>query len=135
TPVEFAIRNAVKALTDFDDFDSTYEQFLPGIMIPYEYNGKFYALPQTMGFNILFYRKDIMNELNLSVPDTWSEVREDLLPKLYQNKMTFPAGSEGTTFGAFLLQNGGQYYNDDRTLSGFDTPEALAAFTEWTELY
>ena len=135
TPVEYAIRNAVRDLSGFQDFDSVYQRFLPGIMIPYEYADGVYALPQTMGFSILFYRKDIMNELGLGIPDTWDEVRDTVLPVLYQNKMTFVAGDQGTTFGAFLLQNGGSYYRENGTVSGFDTPEALKAFTEWTGLY
>ncbi len=135
SPVEYAIRHAVKDLSEFEDFDSVYRRFLPGIMIPYEYRNGYYALPQTMGFNILFYRKDIMNELNLAVPNTWDEIRNVVLPVLYQNKMTFVAGEQGLTFGAFLLQNGGAYYNENGTQTGFDTPEALKAFTEWTGLY
>ena len=135
SPVEYAIRNAVKDLSEFKDFDSVYRRFLPGIMIPYEYQDGFYALPQTMGFNILFYRKDVMNELNLAVPDTWDEIRDVVLPVLYQNKMTFVAGEQGLTFGAFLLQNGGAYYRKNGMQTGLDTPEALKAFTEWTGLY
>ena len=79
TPVEFAIRSAVKDLTEFEDFSMVYKRFLPGIMIPFQYQGGCFALPQSMGFNVLFYRKDIMNQLGLSIPDTWEEVYENIL--------------------------------------------------------
>lgn len=135
TPVEFAIRNAIKNLKEFDDFETVNSRFLPGIMIPYHYRGGVYGLPQTISFNVLFYRKDIMSELGLSIPQTWEEVYEDVLPVLYQNRMAFAPGDRNNTYGAFLLQNGGNYYNEDGTRSGLDTPEAYQAFKEWTGLY
>lgn len=135
SPVEFAIRGAVKDLTQFEDFPEVYKRFLPGIMIPFEYEGGVYALPQTMGFTVLFYRKDILNKLGLSLPQTWDDVRNEILPILHQNKMNFATGNRLNVFGALLLQKGGSYYTEDRRASGLGTPEALQAFEEWTQLY
>lgn len=135
TPVEFAIRGSVKDLSVFDDFQTIRERFLPGIMIPFEFQGGVYALPQTMGFTVLFYRRDILDRLGLRLPQTWDDIRRETLPVLHQNKMSFATGNRPNVFGAMLLQSGGSYYSQDMMSSGFDTPEALQAFLDWTQLY
>ena len=76
SPVEFAIRDAVVDLSQFDDFDEVSQRFIPKILIPFQYRDGIYALPETMGFSAMFYRKDIIQELGLELPDTWEDVYE-----------------------------------------------------------
>jgi len=140
SPVEFAIREAVLDLTQFEDFPTVKERFLPGIITPYEYLGGVYALPETMNFTVLFYRKDIMSELGLPIPETWDELYNYVLPVLYQNHMEFSppmvnTGNPMEGYAAFLYQHGGEFYTQDRMKSALDTPEAYRAFKEFTELF
>jgi ABC-type glycerol-3-phosphate transport system substrate-binding protein len=100
-------------------------------MVPYEYNKGIYALPETMDFTVMYYRKDIMKELGLKLPNTWTEVYEDLLPRLYENGMQFNYLSG---LAPLLFQNGGEFYNAMGTKSGLDSPEAFKAFKDWTEM-
>ena len=106
-----------------------------------------WALPETQDFAMLFYRTDVLYELGVQPPDTWEEVYDALL-KLQQNGLDLyyppPTGvavTEGSVgFTPFLFQNGGDYYVCEDATSGFcksslNTPEALAGFQEWTELY
>ncbi len=133
-PVEFAIRDASVDLSQFPDYEEVSKRFLPGSLIPFQYNGGNYALPETQDFNVLVYRKDILKELGVSVPQTWDDAYA-MLPVLQQNgmQMFYPISSLG--FMPFLYQNGGEFYQASGKKSGLDSPEAFQAFTEWTELY
>ena len=71
-PTNFAYRNAAYDLTQFYDFKDVASEFSPGAMEYMEYNGGYYGLPDQMSFPVIFYRKDIFEQLNLSVPETWN---------------------------------------------------------------
>lgn len=129
---EYGMRNAMIDLTEFEDFEEVSRRFLPGINRSYVFEDGQYALPETMDFNVLFYRSDIMKELNLPIPNTWDELYVKVLPTLKKNGLDF--WYEGG-FNTFLYQQGGEYYTDDGKKSGFDTPQAMEAFKQFTELY
>jgi ABC-type glycerol-3-phosphate transport system substrate-binding protein len=139
-PLEFAIRDAAVDLSKLPGYDSVEKQFLSGAMVPFQYNNGVYALPETQDFNILIYRKDILKELGLSVPQTWDQVAE-MIPVLQQNGMQFyyppsnPQDRSPLGFATFLYQNKGEFYTKDGRSSGLNSPEAYKAFKEWTELY
>lgn len=131
SPVEFAIRNAIVDVSQFDGYEEVASRFFSAINTPFEYNGGVYAIPEQMEFTVMFYRKDILEEMNVKIPNTWDEVYRYTLPALSRNGMEFaPAG-----FSTFLYQLGGQYYTEDNLRSALDTPEAYQAFVEWTEQY
>jgi ABC-type glycerol-3-phosphate transport system substrate-binding protein len=85
-----------------------------------------------MGFRVLFYRKDIVNELGIKLPNTWDEFYKHVLPVLNQHRMEFYFPLDITTF---LFQKGGSFYNEEGTKSALDSPEAYQAFKEMSELY
>jgi len=132
SPVEFAIRNSVVDLTRFENYDEVAQRFIPGGLIPYQYQGGAYALPETMDFRAIYYRTDILDELGLDIPDTWYELYQYTLPVLYQNGLQFYYPPEPAPF---LFQHGGSFYNEEGTRSALDSPEAYTAFKEFTELY
>jgi len=132
SPVEFAIRDAVVDLKSYPDFPEIEKRFVSKIMVPFYYRGGCYALPETMNFTVLFYRKDIINELGIRIPDTWQDLYEHVLPILYQNGMEFYFP---VSYAPFLYQYDGRFYNEEGTKSALDTPEAFQAFKAWTELY
>ena len=133
-PVEFAIRNSLVPMSQFDDYSQIATRFRPGALIPYTYQDKVYALPETQNFSMMFYRTDILDSLGLKPPQTWDELY-DMMWTLQQNGMDFyyPPGSDGLT--PFLFQNGGDYYTRNGLLSALDQPNALASFRDWTSLY
>ena len=132
SPVEFAIRNAVVDLTQFDDYEETITRFYEETLVPYEYQGGVYALPQTMDFQVLFYRKDIISELGIALPDTREQLYSETLPALYNEGYSFYYPREDSQF---ILQYGGDYYTEDGMQSALDTPQVYAALKEETELY
>jgi len=136
SPAEFAMRNATYDISQFSDFNSIKQRFLPNIFTPFEYgNGKkigVYALPETMDFNVMFYRKDILDELKIKLPTTRQDLYNNVLPILYQNNMEFFYPAD---FSQFIFQNGASYYTADGKKSALDTPQAYQAFKECAELY
>jgi len=131
-PVEFAIRGALEPGDKYRHYPEVTKRFRPGALVPFRYRGASYALPEEQNFTMLFYRKDILGELGLTPPETWDDVY-GLMSTLHQNGLDFyyPYG----LFTPFLFQHGGNYYTPDGLRSALDTPEALAAFKEWTGLY
>ncbi len=132
SPVDFAIRDAVEDLSKLNGWDEVKGRFIEEILVPYEYEGGVFAIPETMDFNVLFYRKDIMAELNLGVPNTREELYKYVLPVLYQNGYEFWYSKD---FTQILYQHGGSFYTEDGYYSGLDTAEAYNAFVEYCELY
>ena len=142
-PIEFAIRNGVIDLSQFPDFEEVVQRFRPGALIPYQYQEGTFALPETQDFNMLFYRTDILSELNLPVPETWDEIYTSVI-ELQQYGLNFfyeapaPSAVGGLTDAGLmpiLFQEGGEWYSDDGTRSALNTPEGLAAFKTWTDLF
>lgn len=133
-PVNYALRNAVVDLTQFEDYEEVTGWFHDQAMIQFTLGDGVYALPQTMSFHVLFYRADILKEMGLTVPTTWEEFYECLavIQKANMNVGIFP---DYTTYAMFLYQHGGTYYAEDGMASGLDTEEAIAAFKQWAGNY
>lgn len=145
-PVNFAMRNASADLTQFADFAEVKDQFRPSAIVPYSYEDGVFALPETQTFNMLFYRKDVLSELGLEVPQTWDDV-SNLLAVLSKNHMQFglpvvaQAAVQGqnippnSMYAALLFQNGGSFYRDGGKESDLDSRVGIETFKQWTEFY
>ena len=140
-PFEMAIRGALVDLSQLDEFDDTISNFPEGMLVPATVQEGVYALPDTMNFWVLFYRRDILERLELPVPNTIEEVRS-YLPELQRKGMNFfypTAGMEGLKIFAgtmpIIYQNDGRFYGDtiDRTLLNDNT--AIHGMRELTELF
>lgn len=141
-PVDYALRNAVVDLARFPDCEEVLSQFKPSAYEAYKYDGGIYALPEQETFNLLFYRKDILEQLGLEIPKTWDELVE-ILPTLQGQNLAvgipYPqlATAEGdiTTFYSMIYQRGGAVYNEKGTKSIIDSEEGIAAFKQYTSFY
>lgn len=158
-PMNFGLREAVLDLTRFPDFAETASRFVPAALEPFAFRQSVFALPEQLPFFMLFYRKDILDELGLSVPQTWDEVLF-IIPELQKANMNFglpytvvnrsvggnigeaPAGggslsaSQGVlTFLMFLNQMGVDLFQEDARATNLNTQAAVEAFQFWTDLY
>ena len=131
-PVNLALRGALTPLDTFDGFQEVIHRFMPTAVEPYELEDHYYALPETQSFNMLFYRKDILDELGLEVPQTWEDIYT-MAPILQRNHMEI--GLPSDVFNMLLLQNGGTFYNEEKTKLILDEDTAVNAFQEWVEFY
>ncbi len=142
-PVNYAVRKAAYDLTRFADYEEVASRFRPSAMTPYELEGGVYALPETQTFSVMFYRTDVLEELGLTVPDTWEEMFH-VVGRLQRKNMTAgiqPPNSIAGNYTALssmamlLYQRGGEMYLDGNTRSGLDSLEAKEAFSMWVSLY
>lgn len=145
-PVNYAMRNATTDLTQFADFEEVSERFRDSALVPYSYMDGVYALPEQQTFNMLFYRKDVMRELGLPIPQTWDDV-SNLLAVLNKNHMefglpltlvpTYPGENipPNSIYATLLLQAGGSFYTEGGKRSALDSRTAIESFKTWTEFY
>ncbi len=142
-PVNFAMRNALYDLSTFEDYKDIEKYFVDGAMIPFEYKGGVYALPETMSYQMMFVRTDILEDLGLELPKTWSELLTEVYPIVSRNNMEIGIGNmnqiaamnASNIFTNLLYQMGGKIYNDELTATALDTQVAYQAFGMAVELY
>jgi ABC-type glycerol-3-phosphate transport system substrate-binding protein len=137
--VNYAVRHAAVDLSKFDGFDEVSRWFYPSTLTPFRYLGGVYALPETQGFNVMFYRKDIFEELGLKIPQTWEDVIS-ILPVIQRSNMNVGIPSVATTsdfsnFFAQLYQRGGKLYNEAGSRTLLDEPVAVEAFEAYTKFF
>jgi ABC-type glycerol-3-phosphate transport system substrate-binding protein len=137
TPMDFGMRGALRNLAEFSDFREVTRRFPEAAMVPYTFEGKSFALPETITFPMLFYRRDILKEIGLTPPDTWDDV-SIAIEHLAIHHMEFgiPVGdSPMGSFAIFLYQNGGEFYSPDGSRSALNSDVALSAFRKFTRFY
>ena len=138
-PMNYGLRGAVADLSQFNDFEEVVARFHPESMVPYRFREYAFGLPVIQTFPMLFYRSDVLEELELDVPDTWNDVL-NALSVLNENNMTFgiPVGDLGAASMAFammLYQAGGEFYGYDGRYSALDSPLSLNVFRDFTRLF
>ena len=142
TPYEYAIRGAAKNLLDYDDFLEYYnDQYNLEALTPLVYDEGIYGAVDSLNFQVLFYRTDILDKLGLNVPQTWDDVVH-MMPELLRYSMNFNttlANNLGfKTFNAtspYLYQNNGNFYTDNGLNAAFGTKGSIKGFTQMTELF
>lgn len=143
-PVNYATRNAVVDLSQFDDYDQVAKQYYQSAITPFEYNDGVYALGEEQKFPMMFYRTDILDELGVKPPKTWDEMFE-ILPVLSANNMELmlePTIQTNTgqvvpnmIFSSILYQNDGSYYQNGDQQSALTEPTGVDAFNMYTKFY
>ena len=144
-PMNFGMRGAVIDLTQFNDFEEVTQRFLPSAMVPFTFDGRSFGLPETQTFNMMFYRRDIMEELGLDLPRTWDEFTQ-LLSVFNRHHMTaglpvtYAAGDQTLsmadfTFTMFLFQAGGALYTEDGSRSLLDSDVSVSTFRDFTRFF
>lgn len=140
-PFELGIRGALKDLTAFPDFADVAERYNAGLIMPYVIGDKIYALPETMNFQVMFYRKDILDKLGLEVPDTLEDVQA-MLPDLQMRGLNFYYPTARTvgmkTFldtTPILFQSGGTLYDGAIDKAVLTSEENVEGFTTLTNLF
>ena len=147
-PVNYALRSASQDLTVFPDYEEVATRFRDSAILPFRLDDGVYALPEQQMFPVMFYRKDILEELNLTPPETWDEVYE-MVSVLQRNNLEFflpiddPMGQAAQggmlvpnqAYGMLLFQNDGEFYADDHKTSALDEEVSIDVFNQWTQFY
>lgn len=152
-PVDYALRNAVEDLTQFEDLDEVLKDYTPSSYEQYALDGSLYAIPETQQFPVMFYRTDILEELGLEPPETWQDLIE-MLPTIQGNNMSVgiptAAGSSSNAaqttalmanmpdlsmYFSLLYQYGGDMYNEAGTRTTVDDEAGVDAFADYTKYF
>lgn len=141
-PYQLAIRGAVADLTQFKDFlPYMSRDYNLETLIPFAADNKIYGVTETQDFYVLMYRKDILNKLNLTVPQTWDDVK-NMMPELQRHSMNFyvpMAAWSGLkpfyTTSPFLFQSGGSIYSKDGLTTAINSEQTVKGFELMSELF
>lgn len=138
TVINYAVRGALLDLSGYEEFSEVCSRFLEETLVPLTVavgspDGELatYAIPNTMSFSVMFYRKDIFAELGISVPKTWDELKE-IIPRLQSKNYTIGMTK---TLDMFIMQNGGSIYKEDGAKINYDSDVALDSFTTMCEFF
>ncbi|MBR5421725.1 MAG: extracellular solute-binding protein [Lachnospiraceae bacterium] len=152
-PVNYALRKAAEDITQFPDYKEVLSHYSASSYEQYSLDGHIYAVPEQQTFNVMFYRKDILEELELEIPNTWKEVIE-MLPTIQGNNLSIGIPSAGgssssaaasTTIASnqpdlslyftLLFQYGGDMYNAAGTKTTVNTEAGIAAFDDYVRYF
>ena len=140
-PYTMGIRGALADLRSMEGFGSAIKQIPAGSLMGFIEGDKVYGITETQDFQVLFYRKDILDRLELAIPETYEDII-GILPTLQRYGMKFYmplAGGSGLksigTTAPFYYQYGCNIYNDDYTKVEIDTTEGIKAMTMMVDLF
>lgn len=131
-PVNFGVRGALHNLAEFDDFEEHMQNFMPSSIVPYSFRDNVWGISAQQSFSMMFYRKDILAELGLSVPETWDDIYT-MLPILDKNQLSVGIGAG--IYQSWLYQRGELMYKPDGVETNLDSEVAIRTFRELTELF
>ncbi len=148
--INYAIRNAIEPLTQFDDYMEYVgdtERFNPetlvGLKLENPETGEYdyYGVPERLSFLMMFYRKDIFAQLGLEVPETWDDL-DEIVPDLQSQYRDVGMASSLGGLQLFMYQLDESYYRDedgdgepDGMRVNFDSNVALDCFERLCELF
>jgi len=152
-PVNYALRNAAEDITQFEGWEEVLSHYSESSYEQYRLDEHIYGVPETQTFNVMFYRKDVLEELGLEVPNTWQELIEEL-PTIQGNNLSVgiptAAGSSATASSAtavmsnvpdlsmyfsLLFQYGGDMYNEAGTKTRVDDEAGIKAFDDYVKYF
>lgn len=136
-PINYALRGVVKNLNEYEDVETVLEQFEESTYEAFKLENGLYALPTSVDFPVLFYRKDVLEELDISLEDceTWDTTLQVVLPKLQIKNLKFGINPILASYITFYYQTGNELYSDDKLNILFDTQNASNSFKNFTSIY
>lgn len=152
-PVNYALRHASEDITQFEGWEEVLSHYSESSYEQYRLGDAIYAIPEQQQFNVMFYRKDVLEELGLEPPNTWKELIE-MLPTIQGNNLSIgiptAAGSASTAtastaiassvpdlslYFTLLFQYGGDMYNEEGTRTSVDTEAGVKAFDDYLRYF
>ncbi len=119
--------------------DNVADNYVDAAMDTLTLLGVSYGLPETMNFAMMFYRMDVLADLGIEVPDTWSKMLS-ILPNLQANNMQIGVAYINA-LDFMIYQKGGNMwkYTDNDEYAGskidLDSDVALESFEFVCRLY
>ena len=140
-PYSLGIRGALADLHQFEGFGDVISTMSAGALLQLVEGDKVYGIPETQDFQVTFYREDILDNLNIEVPNTYEDII-DIVPTLQRYGMNYYmplAGGSGlkslSVTAPFIYQYGGDLYSDNYMSVAIDSEEAIQAFNMMVDLF
>ena len=152
-PVNYALRHASEDITQFEGWEEVLSHYSESSYEQYRLGDAIYAIPEQQQFNVMFYRKDVLEELGLEPPNTWKELIE-MLPTIQGNNLSIgiptAAGASNmatastavasnvpdlSLYFTLLFQYGGDMYNEEGTKTTVDTEAGVRAFDDYLRYF
>ncbi len=152
-PVDYALRKASVDITQFPDYKEVLSHYNPSNYEQFRLDDAIYGVPETQTFCVMFYRKDVMDELGLKIPDTWDDLIS-ILPTIQGNNLSvgIPTAAGSASSGAattaimsnqpdlnmyfsLLYQYGGDMYNEEGNKTTVDTEAGIKAFDDYVKYF
>ena len=146
--MNLAFRGAITPVDEMEGFAEMEKLYSDSAFIPYRYENRTFAVPETQEFYVMYVRTDILEELDLQIPNTWKDLMA-LLPVLQSNSLSiglpytdgYATMNSGigtiNLFPTLLAQRGISVYNEegDMITTNLMTPGAYEAFKQWSDFY
>lgn len=114
-------------------------QFAPSVMKRFKVEGKYYAIPQVIDMQLLYYRKSILEKAGVQPPKTFAELTAAANKVATGDMGGFFAGNDGGVgvLGTlFIWASGLEQFDEGRTKATFLEPqfyEALTAYRDFSK--
>ena len=130
----YASYGMLQDLTDLEGFDTA--NYPPNMVELYSYQGTPYAIPKDFDTVALWFNRDLLQRAGVDEPTgswSWDEYRDasEIVTRALGDEQIWgnPGGvANQALIYPLILQAGGFIISEDRTTSGYDSPEALEAF-------
>lgn len=113
-------------------------EFAPPIFKRMQYDGKLWAIPQTIDMQLLYYRKSALTKAGVQPPQTLAELASVAGKVATKTMGGFFAGNDGGlgVLGNVLIWASGlEQFNDDRSAVGFANDAMAATLTAYRDLF
>ncbi|MGO1285375.1 MAG: ABC transporter substrate-binding protein [Brachybacterium sp.] len=130
----YASYGMLQDLSELEGFDTA--NYPPNMVELYSYQGTPYAIPKDFDTVALWYNRDLLQRAGVDEPAgswSWDEYRDasEAVTRALGGEQLWgnPGGvANQALIYPLILQAGGFVISEDRTTSGYDSPEALEAF-------
>lgn len=141
---QYAAEGVLENLQPYIERDGyNLDDYWPALLESARYNGDVYGFPRDIGLEVLYYNKDIFDEVGVPYPDeTWTWT--DLMSAADQLKIVddsgrvsrYGLGMEGGKYMLWVLQNRGALLDDYRNPSAcvMTEPQAVEALQFFADL-
>ncbi len=137
TVMNFAVRNALVDLSEFEGFDEISDRFYQSGIDTATFNEGVYGLPERQWFPMMYVRNDILDKVGIEAPETMDELEKAIMELQIQNYDVYIPGV--SYYSTLVYQYGGELYlgegADYGIESGLGSDEAMYAFQKLTEFF
>lgn len=129
------LKDSKKTPADWDSKD-----FQQNALATETVNNALTGMPIVVEHEVLYYRKDLLQQAGLSVPKTLDELQQAAAKLTNKDKQIYGFVARGqqaaavTQFSSFLYSYGGDWFDQSSHKATLDSQQALAAFTLYGKL-